>query len=669
MPTRRELANALRFLAVDAIQKANSGHPGMPLGMADIAEVLWNDFLQHNPKNPAWVNRDRFILSNGHGSMLQYALLHLSAYDLSMDDLKSFRQLHSKTPGHPEVREAPGVETTTGPLGQGLANAVGMAMAEKMLSAQYNRPGFDMIDHFTYAFVGDGCLMEGISHEVSSLAGTLGLGKLIVFWDDNKISIDGDTAGWFTTDTPKRFEAYDWHVIRDIDGHDAEQIHQAVAMAQKETDKPTLICCRTHIGYGSPNLVDTSKSHGAPLGDKEIGLMRDQLQWPHAPFDVPADIVDAWSATEQGAAREQTWQTLYDQYQQKHPELAAELEGRFSGEIPEDVLMMMHTFLQESQDAEKDIATRKASGAVIEKVAASLPALIGGSADLTGSNNTSWSGVNILTKSNGDANYINYGVREFGMSAIMNGLALYGGFIPYAGTFLVFQSYAANAVRMSALMKQRVIYVYTHDSIGLGEDGPTHQPVAEAASLRMTPNMSVWRPCDMAETVVAWQAALEKQSGPTSLLLSRQTLPAQKRDQATLANIAKGGYVLQACDGVPDILLMATGSEVGLAMEVAAQLMAEDHQVQVISMPCCETFDAQDEAYKNTVFPDHVNARVAIEAGASAYWYKYVGRHGKVIGLDRFGASAPASEVYAECGFAADDIVEAAMGLMLSRVS
>jgi len=666
MPTRQELANAIRFLAMDAVQQANSGHPGMPMGMADIAEVLWNDFLKHNPKNPRWMNRDRFILSNGHGSMLQYSLLHLTGYDLSMDELRNFRQLHSKTPGHPEVDEAPGIETTTGPLGQGIANGVGMAIAEKILAAQFNTSDQTIIDHYTYVFAGDGCLMEGVSHESCSLAGTWGLGKLILFWDDNKISIDGNTEGWFTTDTPKRFEAYDWQVIRDVDGHDPDQIKKAIETAQKEKNRPTIICCKTNIGQGSPSFAGTAKTHGAPLGAEEINLTRDHLNWPHNPFETPDEIEKAWDATEKGEASEQKWQAIYTEYKAKNADLAKELERRLSGDLPQDFSSMMESFLKASQEEHKDTATRKASAAVIEKVAKVLPELLGGSADLTGSNLTNWSGTKAVTKEDANANYINYGVREFGMSAIMNGIALHGGFIPYAGTFLVFQTYAANAVRMSALMKQRVIYIYTHDSIGLGEDGPTHQPVVETAVLRMTPNMSVWRPCDMAETVVAWESALESAHGPTSLLLSRQTLPAQIRDAKALSEIKKGGYTLKECSGEPELILMATGSEVELAMQAAEQL--KEMQVRVVSMPCCEHFDAQNETYRNKVLPRGIR-KIAIEAASSAPWYKYVGSDGAVIGLDRFGASAPAKEVYQECGITVEAIVDKALSGIPASVS
>jgi len=659
MPTRRQLANAIRILSMDAVQKANSGHPGMPMGMADIAEVLWNDFLKHNPENPAWPNRDRFILSNGHGSMLQYALLHLAGYAVSIEDLKNFRQLHSKTPGHPELGYTPGVETTTGPLGQGLANAVGMALAEKILAAQFNRPGHSIIDHSTYVFLGDGCLMEGISHEVCALAGTLRLGKLIAFWDDNGISIDGQVAGWFTDDTPKRFEAYHWHVIADVDGHDPESIRNAILAAQAVKDKPSLICCRTIIGYGAPILAGHHKVHGAPLGHDEIAATRHNLGWSHPPFEVPEDIYAAWDAKARGNSQEQAWQERWQAYQQAHPELAKELQRRLKGELPAFWQDIAFTLIHSEQDQNNSIATRKASQNWLEAVGTVLPELLGGSADLTHSNLTNWSGSKSVSAEDASGNYINYGVREFGMAAIMNGIAVHGGFIPYGGTFLTFVDYARNAVRMSALMKQRVIYVFTHDSIGLGEDGPTHQPVEHIAMLRLTPNVSTWRPCDEVETAVAWQAAIDNKTGPTCLLLSRQNLRHQKRDLDTLLKVKRGGYILKDCTGLPDVIIIATGSEVGLAMAVAEELKtSESRAVRVVSMPSPDVFALQDNGYQESVLPSHIKRRVAIEAGASDLWYKYIGPEGLVIGLDRFGESAPAEEVYKAMGFTVDKIVK-----------
>lgn len=658
MPTRQQLANAIRALSMDAVQKANSGHPGMPMGMADIAEVLWNDFLRHNPANPHWLNRDRFILSNGHGSMLQYALLHLSGYDLTIEDLKQFRQLHSKTPGHPEFGFTPGVETTTGPLGQGLANAVGMALAERALAAHFNRPQHTIIDHYTYVFLGDGCLMEGISHEACSFAGTQKLGKLIAFWDDNGISIDGHVSGWFTDNTPERFNAYGWHVIPNIDGHNPEQIKQAILQAQSVTDKPSLICCKTIIGFGAPNFAGTDKVHGAPLGEKEIQATREQLNWHYAPFAVSADIYSAWDAREKGEKLEKNWQRLFDAYQQKYPELAAELLRRLNKALPEQFLEKTSEFIKGTQQKAENIATRKASQNAIIHLAALLPELIGGSADLTGSNLTQWPNSQAIHAEKPDGQYIYYGVREFGMSAIMNGIALYGGFIPFGGTFLTFTDYARNAVRMAALMKQRVIFVYTHDSLGLGEDGPTHQPIEHAAMLRLTPQLSVWRPCDAVETAVAWQQAILQTHKPTCLLFSRQNLPAQTRDEQTIKNIARGGYILLDSEGAPEIILIATGSEVQLAVAAARQLNAQNKNVRVVSMPSTDYFDAQDKTYRESVLPSHVKKRIAIEAGAKDYWYKYVGLEGKVIGLDRFGESAPADTAFKALGFTVENIIE-----------
>ncbi len=665
MPSRQMLANAIRFLAADSVQKANSGHPGMPMGMADIAEVLWNDFLKHNPKNPNWINRDRFILSNGHGAMLQYALLHLVGYDLSIDDLKNFRQLHSKTPGHPEHGDTPGVETTTGPLAQGLANAVGMALAQKILAAEFNRPDFPIIDHFVYAFAGDGCLMEGLSHEVCSLAGTWGLDKLVVVWDDNHISIDGDTAGWFTVDVPKQFEAYGWHVINPVNGHDPKAIHEAFEKARTHgTGKPTLICCQTKIGEGSPNMAGTSGVHGAPLGDKEIAAMREVLAYFHSPFEVEADIYQAFNACDKGRKEEGGWQALFASYEKAYPEVAKELHRRLSKTLPDHWYSSTQEWLNAFKTEEKPLATRKASQMVIAKLTSILPELLGGSADLTCSNLTDWPEMKPFSKERPDANYINYGVREFGMSAIMNGIALYSGFIPFGGTFLVFQSYAANATRMAAIMKQRVIYVYTHDSIGLGEDGPTHQPIMEAATLRMTPHMTVWRPCDLLETAVAWQAAIEKQDGPTALLLSRQAMPQQKRDPKALANMHRGGYCLLDAERRPDLIIIATGSEVSLAIGAALELQAKDHIVRVVSMPSCEVFMAQDEAYRESVLPREVRKRIVIEASATDYWYKFAGLDGVVIGMSRFGVSAPEKVVMKECGFTVEHVLEAAYSLL-----
>ncbi len=655
MPSRRDLANAIRFLSIDAVQQANSGHPGMPMGMADIAEVLWNDFLSHNPANPAWLNRDRFVLSNGHGSMLLYALLHLSGYaDITLDEIKNFRQLNSKTAGHPESIMAQGIETTTGPLGQGIANAVGMALAERTLGAQFNRPEHTVIDHFTYVFLGDGCLMEGISHEACSFAGHMQLGKLIAFWDDNGISIDGETAGWFTDDTPKRFEAYGWHVIQDVDGHDADSIKTAIEKARSNTQKPTLICCKTTIGYGSPNRAGSEKSHGAALGADEVALTRQSLGWEHQPFEIPMDIQAAWDATEKGQAQEANWQTTFDAYAKAYPELAQTLKRRILGELPHDFSATAQTFIQSQQQKSEAMASRKASQAALNAYGSMLPELCGGSADLTGSNNTNWSGSKTITNEVFDGNYIYYGVREFAMAAIMNGLALYGGFIPYGGTFLVFADYARNAIRLSALMQQRVIYVLTHDSIGLGEDGPTHQPIEHASMLRLTPNLNVWRPCDSVETAVAWQQALTNNSKPTALLLSRQNLICQPRDEKQLQLIQKGGYILKDADGQPEMIIIATGSEVSLAMACADALY---QNIRVVSMPSTTTFDAQDEAYQDSVLPKTVTKRVAIEAGSSDLWYKYVGLDGKVIGINQFGESAPAEDVFAHFGFTLEAIV------------
>lgn len=652
MPTRRTLANAIRALSMDAVQTANSGHPGAPMGMADIAEVLWNDFLKHNPANPKWMDRDRFVLSNGHGSMLIYSLLHLTGYDLTIDDLKQFRQLHSKTPGHPEYGYAPGVETTTGPLGQGISNAVGMAIAEKTLAAQFNRPGHNVIDHYTYVFLGDGCLMEGISHEACSLAGTLGLGKLIAFYDDNNISIDGEVRGsahapaWFTDDTPARFRAYGWHVIPKVNGHDADAIKAAITEAQAISSQPTLICCQTIIGFGAPNKQGKEDCHGAPLGNAEITLTRKALDWPHAPFEIPADIATAWNARDKGAAAEAAWETQFADYQAAYPTEAVVLKRRMMGELPVDWKQQAHNFVADLNAKAETVATRKASQNCLNGYGPLLPELIGGSADLAGSNLTIWKGCKALSKQDCSGNYLHYGVREFGMAAIMNGIELHGGFKTYGATFLMFSEYARNALRMAALMKLTPIYVFTHDSIGLGEDGPTHQPVEQTASLRLIPRMSVWRPCDQVETAIAWKLAVERKTGPTSLILSRQNLPHVARTEAQLATIAHGGYILRDCVGNPQAIIIATGSEVELALAAQATLVAKGVQVRVVSMPSCDTFNTQDAAYREQVLPATCTARVAVEAGVTAGWRQYVGLHGKVIGIDTFGESAPAPQVY-----------------------
>ncbi len=658
LPSRRDCANAIRALSMDAVQKANSGHPGAPMGMADIAQVLWGDFLKHNPVNPGWVNRDRFVLSNGHGSMLIYSLLHLSGYDVSIDDIRNFRQLHSKTPGHPEFGYTPGVETTTGPLGQGLANAVGMAIAEKTLAAQFNRPGFDVIDHYTYVFAGDGCLMEGVSHEVCSLAGTLGLGKLIVFYDDNGISIDGDVEGWFTDDTAKRFEAYGWQVLA-ADGHDADQVAAAIHVAQTDTARPTLIRCKTVIGFGSPNKQGTHNVHGAPLGDAEIAATREALGWPHAPFEIPADIRAAWDARDKGFTAESAWKEQLVRYEEEHPVLAMELVRRLKRQLPGHFAEQADAYIKACQDKGETIATRKASQNCLAAYGQHLPEMIGGSADLAGSNLTLWSGTMPITE-RADGNYINYGVREFGMSAIMNGIALHGGFIPFGGTFLIFMEYARNAVRMAALMKQQCIFVYTHDSIGQGEDGPTHQPVEQIANLRVTPNMSVWRPCDAVESAVAWKAAILRSDGPTSLVFSRQNLPHIARTPEQLAAIARGAYVLKDCDGTPELIVIATGSEVAIALEAVSALQAQGLRARLVSMPSTDVFEAQDAAYREQVLPQAVRARVAVEAAAADYWYKYVGLDGRVIGMRSFGESAPGPVLMKEFGFTVENVVSTA---------
>ncbi|MGW8247182.1 MAG: transketolase [Acidiferrobacterales bacterium] len=660
--SRRELANAIRALSMDAVQKANSGHPGAPMGMADIAEVLWNDYLKHNPNNPKWFDRDRFVLSNGHGSMLIYSLLHLTGYDLSIDDLKNFRQLHSKTPGHPEYGYAPGVETTTGPLGQGITNAVGMAIAEKALAAEFNEKGHEIVNHHTYVFMGDGCLMEGISHEACSLAGTLGLGKLIAFWDDNGISIDGHVEGWFTDDTPGRFEAYGWHVIRDVDGHDPDAINSAIEMAHAMTDKPTLVCCKTTIGFGSPNKAGSHACHGAPLGQDEINLTKAALGWDHDAFEVPANVYAGWDAKDSGAKAEKEWNDKFAAYKKDFPEQAAEFERRMAGDLPKNWEAEADKFVAAVNAEAKTTATRHSSLAAIEGYAKVLPELFGGSADLGGSNMTEWSGHKPMRADKPDANYINYGVREFGMSAIMNGLALHGGVIPFGATFLMFSEYARNALRMAALMKIRSIFVYTHDSIGLGEDGPTHQPIEQTATLRMIPNMSVWRPCDAVESAVAWRMALEKKTGPSSLIFSRQNLAHQPRTEEQIANIAKGGYVLKDCDGTPDAIIIATGSEVELAVGAAEQMSGK--KIRVVSMPSVDAFEAQDASYRESVLPAGVTSRVVVEAGVPDAWYQYVGMNGAVVGIKRFGESAPAGELFKEFGFTVDNVVKAVEGVL-----
>mgnify|MGYP005724357563 FL=1 len=656
MPTRRDLANAIRALSMDAVQQANSGHPGAPMGMADIAEVLWNDFMSHNPANPEWLNRDRFVLSNGHGSMLLYSLLHLSGYDLSIDDVKSFRQLHSKTAGHPEYGYAPGIETTTGPLGQGVTNAIGMALAEKTLAAQFNRPGHNIIDHHTYTFLGDGCLMEGVSHEACSLAGTLGLGKLIAFYDDNGISIDGEVDGWFTDDTPKRFEAYGWQVISAIDGHDADALFAAIEAAKGNLDQPTLICCKTIIGFGSPNKQGKEDCHGAPLGADEIAQTRKELGWTYGAFDIPTDIYEEWNATDAGDDAEQIWNQSFSAYHQAHPELATELLRRVSGDLPADFEAQAQTYIDQLQAEGSSIASRKASQNTINAFGPLLPELLGGSADLAGSNLTKWAGTKGITKDDASGNYVYYGVREFAMSAMMNGMALHGGFIPYGATFLVFMEYARNAVRMAALMRQRVLFVYTHDSIGLGEDGPTHQPVEQIANLRLTPHLDTWRPCDTVESAVAWKTSLQRTDGPSALIFSRQNLPHQQRDNAQLSNVARGGYILQDCDGTPEAIIIATGSEIGIAQQATDALNAQGRKVRLVSIPCTELFERQAASYQAQVLPASVTARVAVEAAHADYWYKYVGLTGKVIGMTDFGASAPANELFEMYGFTVDKI-------------
>lgn len=663
MPSRRELANAIRALSMDAVQQAKSGHPGAPMGMADIAQVLWGDFLSHNPANPSWANRDRFVLSNGHGSMLLYSLLHLSGYELPIEELKNFRQLHSKTPGHPEYGYAPGVETTTGPLGQGISNAVGMALAEKVLAAQFNKDGHTIVDHHTYAFLGDGCLMEGISHETCSLAGTLGLGKLIAFWDDNGISIDGEVEGWFTDDTPARFKSYGWEVIDGVDGHDAEQVKAAIEKAQANTAQPTLICCKTTIGFGSPNKEGTESCHGAPLGEDEIVATREKLGWSHGAFEIPDDIYAGWDGKEKGSKAESAWNDAFAAYEAAYPELAAEFKRRVNGELPADFSDKADAIIAELQANPQNIASRKASQNALNAFGPLLPELLGGSADLAGSNLTIWEGSKGVEANDASGNYIYYGVREFGMSAMMNGIALHGGFKAYGATFLMFMEYARNAVRMAALMKQPAIFVYTHDSIGLGEDGPTHQPVEQVVALRATPNLDNWRPCDQVESAVSWKSAIERTDGPTTLIFTRQGLAQQERTADQVANIAKGGYVLKDCEGTPELILIGTGSEVQLAVEAAAKLTEQGRAVRVVSMPSTDVFDRQSADYRESVLPSSVVKRVAVEALSKDSWYKYVGFNGAIVGMDTFGESAPAGDLFNHFNITTDAVVEAALSL------
>lgn len=662
-PTRRQLANAIRFLAADAVETAKSGHPGMPMGMADIAEVLWNDYLRHNPSNPHWFNRDRFVLSNGHGSMLQYALLHLSGYDLPIEQLKLFRQLGSHTAGHPERHETPGVETTTGPLGQGFANAVGFALAEKLLAQRFNRPELEVVDHRTWVFMGDGCLMEGVSHEAASLAGTWGLHKLVCFWDNNHISIDGNVEGWFTDNTPERFEAYGWNVVRDVDGHDPESIKAGIEAALSQSDKPTLICCRTTIGFGSPNKAGKESSHGAPLGKDELEATRKQLGWEYGPFEIPQAIYDGWRANGAGTLRQAEWEQLFDKYASQYPAEASELTRRSHGELPADFVAKADAYIAQVAAEGPTIASRKASQLAIEAYAPLLPEIVGGSADLAHSNLTLWKGSKSVASDDANANYVYYGVREFGMTAIANGLALHGGFIPFDATFLVFSDYARNAVRMSALIPAHAIHVYTHDSIGLGEDGPTHQPVEHLASLRYIPNNDVWRPCDAVESAVSWKAAITRQDGPSCLVFSRQNLPHQPRNAEQIAQIERGGYVLADAAGTPDVILIATGSEVSLATEAKAQLDAAGLKTRVVSMPSTDVFLRQDAAYRESVLPNAVRKRVAVEAGVTGFWRQFVGLDGAVIGIDTFGASAPADQLYKHFGITTAHVVEAAKSL------
>ena len=664
--TQLQAANAIRALSMDAVQKANSGHPGAPMGMADIAEVLWTQHLKHNPNNPNWADRDRFVLSNGHGSMLIYSLLHLTGYDLSIDDIKDFRQLHSKTPGHPEYGYTPGVETTTGPLGQGLANAVGMAVAEKLMAARFNKGDHTLVDHRTWCFVGDGCLMEGISHEACSLAGTLGLGKLTVVYDDNGISIDGEIEGWFTDDTPARFAAYGWHVIPDVDGHDSQAVSRAIDEAIAETGRPTIICCKTTIGKGSPNKQGTESCHGAPLGDGEIDLTREALGWSHAPFVVPEEIYAHWDARESGAQAEASWNGALEGYRSAYPELAEEFERRMRGELPDEFMKGVDDFIAQCVANESDVASRKASQQAIAALAPTLPELLGGSADLAGSNLTLWPEAKGAESSGAEGNYIYYGVREFAMAAMMNGIALHGGFIPFGGTFLIFMEYARNAVRMAALMRQRAIYVFTHDSVGLGEDGPTHQPVEQLASMRSTPNLDTWRPCDAVESAIAWKQAIVRQDGPSALVFSRQTLPHQVGAAERVSDVARGAYVLREEQGELEAIVIATGSEVALAIDAAEKLSAAGRGVRVVSMPCADVFERQDAVYREAVLPSHILARVAVEASHMDWWYKYVGLDGRVVGMSSFGESAPGPQLMKEFGFTVENVVDAIEDVILS---
>jgi len=668
MSSRKTLANAIRALSMDAVQKANSGHPGAPMGMADIAEVLYNDFMRHNPANPQWADRDRFVLSNGHGSMLVYSVLHLTGYEVSIEDLKNFRQLHSKTPGHPEHGFTPGIETTTGPLGQGISNAVGMAISERVLAAEFNRGDHNIVDHFTYVFMGDGCMMEGISHEACSLAGTLGLGKLIAFWDDNGISIDGKVEGWFLDDTPKRFEAYGWHVV-EVDGHDPDEIKIAIEAARAISARPSLICCKTVIGFGAPNKAGSHEAHGAPLGEAEIAAARVELGWEYEPFVVPDEVYQGWDHREKGQLRENAWQSKFDEYKAEHPELAAEFERRIGSELPAHWEEEAQAFIAEVVEAAEDKATRQASLAAIEAYSPLLPELFGGSADLGGSNGTEWSGFKPLRADSADANYINYGVREFGMSAIINGIVLHGGLLPFGATFLTFSDYARNALRMAALMKIQSIFVYTHDSIGLGEDGPTHQSIEQLPSLRLIPGMQVWRPCDTVETAICWKSAIEHREGPSCLVFSRQSLKYQQREAEQIEAIVRGGYVLRDCDGTPEVVIIATGSEVELAVAAFDSEELEDCQIRVVSMPSTTVFDSQPQDYRDSVLPPQVTARIAIEAATTATWYKYVGSGGIVIGIDSFGESAPAKELFAYFGFTVGKVVEAVKKLTNTAIS
>ena len=662
MPSRFELANAIRALSMDAVQKAKSGHPGAPMGMADIAEVLWNDYLKHNPEDPKWADRDRFVLSNGHGSMLLYSLLHLSGYELSLEQLQNFRQLHSPTAGHPEFGYAPGIETTTGPLGQGFANAVGFAIAEKTLGAQFNRPGHTIVDHHTWCFVGDGCLMEGISHEAASLAGTQQLGKLITIYDDNGISIDGEVEGWFTDDTAKRFEAYGWHVVPNVDGHKPEEVKAAIELAKSQDDKPSLIICKTIIGFGAPNKQGKEDAHGAPLGDEEVARARTQLDWPHAPFHIPEPIYSAWDARDAGKSAQQAWEERFTRYAEAFPTEAREFKRRMKRQLPTE--LATEALIQQAQERGETIASRKASFEALNVIGPQMPELLGGSADLAPSNLTFWKGAKAITPDDANGNYLHYGVREFGMGAVMNGIALHGGLVPYGATFLIFMEYMRNSIRMASLMGQQVIYVFTHDSIGLGEDGPTHQPIEQLTSLRTTPNLNTWRPCDAVETAAAWDAAIKRHSGPTALVLSRQNLPHQQRTTAQLAAIQNGAYVLKDSEGTPELILIATGSEVGLAMDAAAELEQQGKAVRVVSMPSAYRFNGQDAEYRESVLPKAVTKRIAIEAAHADYWYKYVGLDGRVIGMTTYGESAPAGDLFKHFGFTVENVVKQANELL-----